>query len=83
MRGIPLQIKNILKEVAEELNEPYEIVEKVYYHQFEFLRDCIEKGEKNNYPTFENVLLKHLGTFFVNEKRFEHIVERSKKNGRS
>jgi len=83
MRGIPLQIRNILKEVAEELNEPYAIVEDVYYHEFEFLRDCIEKGQKNEYETFENVLLKHLGTFFVNEKRFEHIVRRSKKNDRS
>jgi len=83
MRNIPLQIKNILKEVAEELNEPYAVVEDVFYHQFEFVKDCIESGERNKYETFDNILLKYLGTFYVSEARFKKIMERKEKNGRS
>lgn len=71
MRNIPLQIKNMLKEVAEETNEPYELVEEVYYHQFEFLRDSLEEGKDADYPTFQNVLLKHLGTFYASEKKLK------------
>ena len=73
MPHIPLQIRNCLKEVAEELGQPYQLIENIYYQQFEFLRNAMEEGQKGEYSTFNNVLLKHFGTFYVNEKRFNKI----------
>ena len=81
MRNIPLQIKNILKEVAEELEEPYDIVEDVFYHQFEFLKDCMEKAQKgNDYSEYNNILLKHLGTFYASKGRIDYMTKIFKKH---
>ncbi len=81
MRSIPLQIRNILKEVAEELGEPYIVVEDVYYHEFEFLKDCMERTQKGaDYSEYENILLKHLGTFYASKGRINYMVRRFNKN---
>lgn len=82
MRSIPLPIKNIIKEVCEETGESYSLVEEILYHEFEFLRDCMEKGEKGNFPTYRNVLLKYLGTFYASEGKIEMIEKQklAKKN---
>jgi hypothetical protein len=75
MRNIPLQTRNLIKDVAKELGESYELVEEIYFHQFEFLRDCLEVGQKGKYETYHNVLLKHLGTFYASERKINKITE--------
>lgn len=82
MRNIPLQIKKMLREVSEELNEPYELVEEIYYHQFEFLRDSLEEGKDADYPTFQNVLLKHLGTFYASERKLKFFRDNGISKGK-
>lgn len=81
MRSIPLPIKNVIKEVCEETGASYQLVEEIFYHQFEFLKDCMESGEKGDFSTYRNVLLKHLGTFYASEKRM-WAIENAKNKGK-
>ena len=83
MKHTPRQIKDILKEVAEENNVDFLLVEELYYHEFEFLRDCLESGIKDQPDTFQTVLLKYLGTFYVCKERLTHIIlaKEKSKNG--
>ncbi len=68
MRSTPLLVRNIIKEVAAETGKSYQLVEDIFYHQFEFLKDCMEAGDKANLDSYHNILLKHLGTFYFSEK---------------
>jgi len=77
MRSIPLPIRNIVKEVCEETGESYSLVEEILYHEFEFLKDCMESGEKGAYATYRNVLLKYLGTFYASEGKM-YMIEKQK-----
>ena len=77
MRSIPLPIKNIIKEVCEETGESYSLVEEILYHEFEFLKDCMESGEKGNFQTYRHILLKHLGTFYASEGKM-FMIEKQK-----
>lgn len=68
MRSTPLLVRNIIKEVAAETGKSYQLVEDIYYHQFEFLKDCMEAGDKGDLDSYHNILLKYLGTFYASEK---------------
>jgi hypothetical protein len=72
MRVVPKEIKEILLSVSSELNQPYDLVEDVYFHEFQYAGEQIKKGEKNNPSTFENILLKHFGSFISNDR---HIIK--------
>ena len=74
-RNVQKEIKEVLKEVAAELDMDYKIVEDIYYHQFYYIAEQISKGEKNNASTFENILVKHLGSFVANEKHMNKLKE--------
>lgn len=73
MRSTQLLVKDIIKEVAEEMGQPFSVVEDVFYHQFEFLKDFMEHGDQKEFSTYENVLLKHLGTFYASERVMKAI----------
>jgi len=70
----------MLSEVALELDEPYELVEDIYLHEFHFISEQMKKGEKNNSSTFENILIKHFGSFIANEKHIDKLKEIHDKN---
>ena len=74
-RNVQKEIRDVLKEVASELNLDYKVVEDIYYHQYHYISEQISKGEKNNFPTFENILVKHLGSFIANEKQINKLKE--------
>ena len=74
-RNVQKEIRDVLKEVASELNLDYKVVEDIYYHQYHYISEQISKGEKNNFPTFENILVKHLGSFIANEKHINKLKE--------
>lgn len=67
MRSTQRLVKDIIKEVAAETDKSYQFVEDIFYHQFEFLRDCMESGKGANVESYNNVLLKYLGTFYASE----------------
>lgn len=76
MRVIQKEIKKILDEVADELGLPYYLVEDVYFHQWRFLAKQVSKGVRaDGYDTYENILLKRLGTFVANRKYIEKLNE--------
>ena len=79
MKHTPRQIKDILKEVATENNVDFLLVEELYYHEFEFLRDCMELGIKDEPDTFQTILLKHLGTFVACKDKIKRIGESKRK----
>jgi hypothetical protein len=72
MRSVPKEIKDVLTAIAEDMECPYDVVEDVYIHQFEYIAEQIRKGEKNNPNTYENILVKKLGSFIANRK---HILK--------
>ena len=66
-RNVQKEIKEVLKEVAAELDMDYKIVEDIYYHQFYYIAEQISKGEKNNAGTFL-VCIFHIIINFLNIK---------------
>lgn len=72
MRNVPKEIKDMLTSIAEEMECSYDVVEDIYIHQFEYISDQMRKGEKNDPGTYENILIKKLGSFISNRK---HIMK--------
>ena len=72
MRALQKEIKDLIGAIAEKYGYPYDLVEDVYMHEFEFIAEQMRKGEKNNPKTYENILVKKLGSFIANEK---HILK--------
>ncbi len=64
-------MKKIYDEIAQELNVPSYLVEKVVNSQFEFVKNVMAKGEKNKPETFKTIQLTHLGKFAVRKKKIE------------
>ena len=75
IRSVPKEIKEILIGISKEKSLPYRLVEDVFFHQFEFLAKMIEKGDRDNYSSYENVLLKEFGSFIANEKHINKLEE--------
>lgn len=75
MRNVQREIREVLKEVAAETGQEFNVVEDIYFHEFEFLADQMASGERNNYPTFQNILLKHFGSFIANEKHVNKLKQ--------
>jgi triphosphoribosyl-dephospho-CoA synthetase len=74
-KNVPKEIRDLLKEVAAEMELEYDIVEDIYYHEFEFTAAQIASGEKDNYSTFENILIKHFGSFIASERHVDKLKE--------
>ena len=74
-RTVPKVIKDMLLSIAEKNDLPYGLVEDIYYHEFEFVANEIKKGESFNYDTYNNILLKHFGSFIANEKHIKKVRE--------
>lgn len=77
-RTVQKEIKELLHAVAAKLDCDYDLVEDVYFHEFEFTTKQMAKGEQDEYPTFENILLKHFGSFIANEKYLNKFKELNK-----
>jgi hypothetical protein len=75
IRNVPKEIKELLIGVSGDLGVDYDIVEDIYLHQFEFTSEMISRGERDNYDSFENILLKHLGTFIANKKHINKLKD--------
>ena len=75
IEDIIFDIEEIYNYVKNAYEKCYKIVEDIYYHQFYYIAEQISKGEKNNASTFENILVKHLGSFVANEKHINKLKE--------
>jgi hypothetical protein len=74
-RTVPKEIKDMLHKIALENGYDYKVVEDVYFHEFEFITKQMAKGEKKNHSTYENILIKHFGSFIANEKHINKLIE--------
>lgn len=54
-------------------NLPKGVIRAIILSQFEFLRDVIRSGEKDNFDSFASVRLMRFGVFKVMKKRFYTI----------
>jgi hypothetical protein len=75
IRNVPKEIKELLSSVATQMKCEYQLVEDVYIHEFDFVARKLTVGEKNNPKTFENILLKHFGSFISNEKYINKLKQ--------
>jgi len=85
MRNIQKSVREILKKVAKEHDTDYELVEDIFFTQFEFVVFNMEKGNKfKSYEEFENIYLRHLGSFIASKgcvKKMMSIDEKHNSNG--
>jgi hypothetical protein len=72
MNAAQREVRDIINEVAKKTGFSPEIIECIYMHEFEFIAKQIAMGERNDPDTFENILVKKLGSFFANRK---HILK--------
>ena len=75
IRSVPKEIKEILVGISKEKSLPYKLIEDVFFHEFEFLAKMMEQGDRDNYSSYENVLLKEFGSFIANEKHINKLEE--------
>lgn len=65
-------LKKVYQEIANELDIPLSLVEKVVNSQFKFVKDVMANGEKNRPDTFKTIQLTHLGKFAVRKSKVEY-----------
>lgn len=75
IRSVQKEIKEMLSIIADKMDCQYELVEDIYIHEFEYLTHQLKVGIKGKPETFENILLKHLGSFISNEKYIRKLKE--------
>lgn len=74
-RNVQKEIKEVLIAVALKTGQPYDLIEDVYNHEFEFTSKQITMGERGYPETYENILLKHFGSFLSNAKYISKLKE--------
>jgi len=73
-------VRDLVRQLSREYNLPYKDVLEIVDSQFKFLKHAIGQGTKGEYDTFENVLLRYLGTFEASEGKIHHMSERFNKS---
>jgi nucleoid DNA-binding protein len=73
------KVVDIIKEIAERKQLPYNVVEAAVLSQFKTVKQELEKGEKGNFETFRNVRLMHLGLIYTTEKKINAINKQKQK----
>lgn len=74
-KNVPKEIKDMLRGIAIDTGNDYQLVEDIYFHEFEFLRDQMASGERGLPKTYKNVLLKYFGSFLSNERHILKLKE--------
>jgi hypothetical protein len=65
----------MLRKISDELGYDYDMVEHIYFHEFRYVARQMSKGIRGESDTFENILLKHLGSFISNKKHIKKLKE--------
>lgn len=81
-RTVPREIKELIREVANRTQLEPKVVEEIYFHEFEFIAKQIAKADKDDVDSYENILVKYLGTFMCNKKHIEKLISLRKNNDR-
>lgn len=65
----------MLHKIASDTGYGYQLVEDIYFHEFEFVANEMASGIHNDPSTYKNILLKHFGSFLSNEKHINKLKE--------
>lgn len=74
-RNVQREVREILQGIAEKTGYSYDLIEDIFIHEFEFTSRQITKGERGKPETFENILLKHFGSFISSERHILKLKE--------
>ena len=74
------EVIDAIKEIAVKFNMSEQVISKIVKSQFEFVKDEMSKGNKEDKSTYSSILLKYFGTFAFNERRFDKIKDNIKKS---
>ena len=74
------EVIDAIKEIAVKFNMSEQVISKIVKSQFEFVKDEMSKGNKEDKSTYKSILLKYFGTFSFNERRFDKIKDNIKKS---
>jgi len=75
IKTVPKEIKDMLKDIASKTDNSYQLIEDIYFSEFEFIAKSLESGDKDDATTYKNVLIKHLGSFISNERHILKLKE--------
>lgn len=74
------EIRNLIKEIAEEENMSFEAARELVFSQFKYLATVFDAGNKIDKDTYKNVVLRRLGTFHYSEKKFDFLKNKAEEN---
>ncbi len=78
-----LEIEEIISEISQKRNIPFEVVKSVVYSQFEAARIKLSTPSALNDDVFPNVRIKNLGIFVTTSYRIARLkafyIEKNKK----
>jgi len=76
---IQKEVQKIINEVARLNNITYSDACEIVFSQFEYVRNTIREGTKNDFDSFPAVRLRYLGTFTPSIGKVLHMSKHVKK----
>lgn len=80
---IQKEIRLLINEIAKDFDITTEVAREIVYYQFKYVRQEIEKGSKGDFDSYNNILLRYLGTFHASKGKIEHIEKAKLKSKES
>jgi len=76
---IQKDVQLLIKDIAKKFNITYSEALEVINSQFEFVKKGMDEGDKGEFDSFPEILLRRLGTFTPSYGKFYHINKTVKK----
>lgn len=70
------KIKEIIRNVAHDHGIPYVVAERIYEHQFKFVRKTMTNAQNDMLMTFKAVRLRGLGIFYLGKKLGYYLAKK-------
>jgi hypothetical protein len=74
-RNVQKEVRDMLKVVSDDTGLEYKLVEDIFFHEFKFVAKQIQVGQRGDYSTFKNILIKHFGSFLANERHIYKLKQ--------
>jgi nucleoid DNA-binding protein len=70
-------LKRIYKQISQNTGLSMEMVEEIVRSQFQFVKDIMASGEKNDPESFKTINVTHLGKFAIREFKVMEYYKKS------